>query len=195
MLTANRRRHRASELTSCQPRKGPIDVQVLSDLLPQTLKCPAIRVSQASAWIPPFLLAASKQTSLRHTAGEVDACQVLRRGDGVPEHRAVCWEELDDVWGQTTLSQDSVHSVAGGHCTVTGLPQNHVPLQDKADPKDPQLIQDHIMSAPSPAQTNKCLTVKHSALLTDTLTIRAGVPARFPPMAVKLKGATAATKP
>lgn len=35
-----------------------------------------------------------------------------------------------------------------------------------------------------------CLTFK-----CNELTIIAGVPAKFPPMAVKLKGATAATKP
>lgn len=66
---------------------------------------------------------------LRDAAGEVDSCQVLGGGDGVPEHGPVGGEELDDVWGQTTFPQDSVDSVAGRHGRVTGLPQDHVPLQ------------------------------------------------------------------
>lgn len=68
--------------------------------------------------------------SLRDAAGEVDACQVLGGGDGVSEHGTISWEELDDVWRQTALPQDSVDGVAGGHGGVAGLPQNDVPLQN-----------------------------------------------------------------
>lgn len=116
-------------------------------------------------------------SSLRDAAGEVDSCQVLGGGDGVPEHGPVGGQELDDIWGQTTFPQHSVDGVAGRHGRVTGLPQDHVPLQN---------------AAAQSARSSALAAQKHRGA---SLTISAGVPARFPPIAVKLKGATAATKP
>lgn len=70
------------------------------------------------------------QILLRDTAGEVDASQVLRGGDGVPKHGTISWKELDDVGRQTTIPQDFVDCVAGRHGRVTGLPQNHITLKN-----------------------------------------------------------------
>ncbi len=75
--------------------------------------------------------------SLRDAAGEVDACQVLRGGDGVSEHGAVSWEKLDDVWRQTALPQDSVDGVAGRHGRVTGLPQHDIALKNSRSSTEP----------------------------------------------------------
>lgn len=66
--------------------------------------------------------------SLRDAAGEVDPCQVLGGGDGVPKHGAVGGQELDDVGGKAALPQDPVDRVARQDGRVTGLPQDHVTL-------------------------------------------------------------------
>ena len=70
---------------------------------------------------------------LRDAAGEVDAGQVLRGGDGVPEHRPVRRHELDDVGRQAAVPEHVVHGVAGRHGRVAGLPQNHVTLETTRD--------------------------------------------------------------
>jgi len=68
------------------------------------------------------------RVALRDAAGEVDAGQVLGGGDGVPEHGAVCGDELDDVGREAAVAQDPVDGVASRHGRVAGLPQNYVTL-------------------------------------------------------------------
>lgn len=72
-------------------------------------------------------------TDLRHTACEVDATEVLRAGDHVPERWPISWHKLDYVGGQAGLPEDAVDGIASQHGGVTGLPQDHVALPKRCE--------------------------------------------------------------
>lgn len=185
-------------LTSSQARKRPVRVQILGDLLPETPEGPggghlshthrthrdthsqlltlvALTTTLAECSDLGTGRSWGQDGGLRDAAGEVDPGQVWGGGDGVPEDGPVCRQEVDDVWRESTVPQDGVDGVAGGHGSVAGLPEDHVAL-------DTQLYYHSLCD-----RDTSCWRLRP--------TIRAGVPARFPPMAVKLKGDTAATKP